>query len=702
MVKALKAADPREVGGYRLLGRLGHGRLGEVFLARSRGGRLVALRVVAPEVSADARFRERFRATVASVRAVSGFYVAQVVDAGPDDSPLWLAGAYIPGPSLAEAVAAHGSMPQETVRVLGAGLAEALEAVHAAGLLHRDLTPGNVILADDGPRVTDFALAHTWEDAHPSRTVAAVPGSFLSPEQVRTGVSEPASDVFALGALIVFAATGAPPFGRDAGSAALHRIVAEDPDLSGVPAPLLGLVSACLAKDPAERPSLQQIRELLTSAGPASVRPASALPTTWLPPSLADMVVERQTDAQARERTATPSRRTVLALAGGGALAAVGVPVALWRGSRGGSTTRHGSGAASGAGMAGTRGHALKVQPLRTMGVGAQSKVYDVAFSPDGMFLASGTDDGQINVFRDPGGLGADAVLTVPEVDSSMINSVAFSRGNLLAGSYMLPPDFNTGNIAGDRLGVTVWQVTPTSEIASFKKVVSVVSDTEGTTLSLGNAVALSPDGRLVALGRSGRGCVGKVQVWEVGSGRRLADLVVGPGGAGMTSAVMCVAFGPDSAVLAAGYGSDQTNGVQLWDTASFTPTATLALDRVAPDNLITSLSFSADGRTLIVSYGAVDLWDMTSHQLKTTIGTPDSRYDYAALSPDGTTVAVSVSGGQGDVLLWDVPTRTQAASVSAGRGGAESLAFSPDGKLLAAATATTDLLGAVELWTVS
>ncbi|MCX4746073.1 serine/threonine-protein kinase [Kitasatospora sp. NBC_01287] len=692
MVQALQAGDPREVGGYQLLGRLGQGRLGQVFLGRSRGGRLVALRVVAPELAADARFRDRFRETVTSVRAVSGFYVAQVVDAGPDDTPLWLAGAYIPGPSLAEAVAAHGPLPHEGVRVLGAGLAEALEAVHAAGLLHRDLTPGNVILAGDGPRVTDFALAHAWDEAHPSRTVGAVSGSFLAPEQIRTGVSGTASDVFALGGLLVFAVTGNPPFGRDTGSAALHRIVAEDPDLSGVPAPLLGLVSACLTKNPDDRPRLQEIRRQLAGSGS----------TAWLPSSLADMVVDRQADADARNRVPGPSRRTVLALAGAGTLAAVGVPVGLWLGSRAGSSPqgRRVTGTAGITGAAGGHGRAVQVQPLRTMGVGAQSDVHALAFSPDGTFLASGTDQGQLNVFRDPGGQGADAVLTVPEVDNSMINSVAFSRTNLLAGSYMLPPDFNTGDIAGDRLGVTVWEVTPTTDIANFKKVISVVSGTEGTTLSLGNAVALSPDGRLLALGRSGRGCVGKVQVWEVGSGKLLASLVVGPGAASVTSAVMCVAFSPDGGVLAAGYGSDQQNGVQLWDTASFTPVATFALDRTELGGVL-SLSFSADGRTLVGSYGGIAIWDMTSHTLKANIGTPDSRYEFAALSPDGTTIAVSVDG-QTEVTLWDLPTRTQVASVPAGRGGAKNLAFSPDGKLLAATTQTTDLLGAVELWRVS
>ncbi|GAA2749702.1 serine/threonine-protein kinase [Kitasatospora cinereorecta] len=498
MVQALKAADPREIAGYQLLGRLGQGRLGEVFLARSRGGRLVALRVVAPELGADQRFRDRFRETVTAVREVSGFYVAQVVDAGTEGNPLWLACAYIPGPSLAEAVATHGPLPYEAVGVLGVGLTEALEAIHAVGHLHRDLTPGNVILAGDGPRVTDFALAHAWDDAHPSRTVAAVPSSFLAPEQVRSGVTGPASDVFALGGLLVFAATGNPPFGRDGGSAALHRIVAEDPDLSGVPAPLRELAGACLAKDPAERPSLQEIRRRLTGAGLAG---------PWLPPSLAGMVVERQEDADARNRP-RPSRRALLTLAGAGTAAAVAVPLGFWLRPDG----DHASGRRD-SGGAGGRTAEVTLTPVRTMGVGAQSDVFAVSFSPDNAFLASGTEQGQINVFRDPGGLGADAVRNVAPAKRSPIGSVAFGHGNLLAASYMLPLDVSAGDFTADRIGVSVWQVTPSTTIADFKDVVSVVSGDEGTTLSPGNAVALSPDGRLVALGRSGKDCIGKVQV---------------------------------------------------------------------------------------------------------------------------------------------------------------------------------------------
>lgn len=274
MTAPLRAGDPSEVGGHRLLGRLGGGGLGTVFLGRSRSGRLLAVRVVAPELAADGEFRRRFEELVASARAVSSFHTAQVVDGAADGAVPWLASEYIAGPSLREAVTVHGPLPVEAVRALGSGLAEALAGVHAAGLLHGGLTPGDVILADDGPRLTDFALARLWDAAHPSRTVVAAPGgTFLAPEQVRTGTTLPASDVFALGGVLVFAATGRNAFGSASGSDALIRLVDGEPDLDGVPTELLDLVRSCLAKDPARRPPVGAVLRSL----------AGNPPDAWLP-----------------------------------------------------------------------------------------------------------------------------------------------------------------------------------------------------------------------------------------------------------------------------------------------------------------------------------------------------------------------------------------------------------------------------------
>ncbi|MEV5705608.1 serine/threonine-protein kinase [Actinoallomurus sp. NPDC052274] len=192
----LQVGDPRQVGAYRLLGRLGGGGMGQVYLARSRGGRLVAVKLVRPELASDASFRRRFAQEVAAARRVGGFYTAPVVDADPGADPPWLVTAFISGPSLQQAVDTHGPLPAQAVGVLGAGLAEGLAAIHAAGLVHRDLKPGNIILAADGPRVIDFGIARALDAVQASTTVLGTPG-FMSPEQAGGLRVGPPSDVFA-------------------------------------------------------------------------------------------------------------------------------------------------------------------------------------------------------------------------------------------------------------------------------------------------------------------------------------------------------------------------------------------------------------------------------------------------------------------------------------------------------------------------
>ncbi|ATL32616.1 PQQ-binding-like beta-propeller repeat protein [Streptomyces formicae] len=252
------------IGPYRVIRELGAGGMGRVHLAASRSGRAVAVKVVRPELAADPDFRRRFRAEVDAARAVSGAFTAPVVDADPEGPQPWLATAYIPGPSLTEALAAHGPMPEPTLRVLGGGLAEALAAIHRAGLIHRDLKPSNILLTLDGPRVIDFGISRavdgTWLTAEGQ--VAGSPG-FMSPEQSRGGELTPASDVFAFGAVLAFAATGMPPFGTGAVHALLYRAAYEEPQLTGVPHGLLGIVTACLDKDPARRPAVEQLQTWL-------------------------------------------------------------------------------------------------------------------------------------------------------------------------------------------------------------------------------------------------------------------------------------------------------------------------------------------------------------------------------------------------------------------------------------------------------
>ncbi|WP_265867295.1 protein kinase [Streptomyces sp. SKN60] len=272
-MRPLEAGDPESVGDgrYRLVGRLGQGGMGVVYLGRSRSGRAVAVKVVRPELGTDPEFLRRFAHEVAAARRVGGFHTAPVVDADPEGRPAWLVTAYVPGPTLRTVIDHVGALPEDTLSVLAAGLAEALEAIHRAGVVHRDLKPANIVVAEDGPRVIDFGIARALDGSTAlTRTGLQVgtPG-YLAPEQLTGGAITPAVDMFALGVVLCQAAGGSP-FGEAASSAAwLYRVVHEEPDLSAVPAALRGPVGACLAKDPARRPTPTAFIDSLTVHHPA-------------------------------------------------------------------------------------------------------------------------------------------------------------------------------------------------------------------------------------------------------------------------------------------------------------------------------------------------------------------------------------------------------------------------------------------------
>ena len=269
----LKPGDPSRVGNYRLIGRLGEGGMGQVFLGLSPGGRQVAVKVIHPGYASGKQFRERFAREIEAARRVGGFHTASVVDADPGADPPWMVTAFIQGPSLQQAVAEGGPFSLERVCRLGAGLAEGLAAIHACGLVHRDLKPSNVILADDGPRIIDFGIARAAE-ASPMTTAGMVVGtySYMSPEQLRGDVAGPASDVFALGCTLAFAATARITFGDDSIVTVVYRITTEPPDLSGVTEEhgFRELVRDCLSKSPANRPSLATIMDRLAETGTAA------------------------------------------------------------------------------------------------------------------------------------------------------------------------------------------------------------------------------------------------------------------------------------------------------------------------------------------------------------------------------------------------------------------------------------------------
>ncbi|GGY89759.1 hypothetical protein CP967_31875 [Streptomyces nitrosporeus] len=295
-MKPLNATDPQRIGPYALAGRLGSGGMGEVYLGRSAGGRTVAVKVVRPDLAQDPPFRERFKREVVAARRVSGAFTAPVVDADVDAEIPWMATAFVVGLSLQSVVAAHGPLPEDTLRMLTAGLAEALLSVHGAKVIHRDLKPANVLLALDGPHMIDFGIARATDGTALTSTGAVIGSApYMSPEQAVGQHLSAASDVFSLGSTIAFAAGGAGPFGDGVAAAVLFRVVHTEPDLSYVPPRLRPLIERCLAKDPSARPTPRDViayaeRSERPDGGGAGVRPT----TGWLPgPVAADVLALR-------------------------------------------------------------------------------------------------------------------------------------------------------------------------------------------------------------------------------------------------------------------------------------------------------------------------------------------------------------------------------------------------------------------------
>ncbi|MEV6952093.1 serine/threonine-protein kinase [Streptomyces sp. NPDC051183] len=256
----LRREDPRVVGSFRLHRRLGAGGMGVVYLGSDRRGQRVALKVIRPDLAEDQEFRSRFAREVSAARRIRGGCTARLVAADLEAERPWFATQYVPGPSLHDKVAEEGSLTAAQIAAIGAALSEGLVAVHEAGVVHRDLKPSNILLSPKGPRIIDFGIA--WATGASTLThVGTAVGSpgFLAPEQVRGAAVTPATDVFALGATLAYAATADSPFGHGSSEVMLYRVVHEEPHLQGVPDALAPLVRACLAKDPEERPSTLQL-----------------------------------------------------------------------------------------------------------------------------------------------------------------------------------------------------------------------------------------------------------------------------------------------------------------------------------------------------------------------------------------------------------------------------------------------------------
>ncbi|MFF6906567.1 bifunctional serine/threonine-protein kinase/ABC transporter substrate-binding protein [Streptomyces sp. NPDC012389] len=344
-MEPLRSTDPARIAGYRILGRLGAGGMGVVLLGRSPGGALVAIKLIRAEYADDAGFRTRFRREVAIARQVRNRWAVPVVDADTEAAAPWLATEFVPGPPLSEAVGGGAPLPERSVRALGSMLAEALEAVHGAGLVHRDVKPGNVLLGLDGPRLIDFGIARALDDTVLTATDAIVgsPG-FLSPEQAQGRRIGPPSDIFSLGCVLVYAATGGRPFGSGPVEAMLFRTVHDPADLGALPPGLRPVVEGCLSKDPAGRPTAGEIRRAFAE---------DASGGSWLPAPVTHLIAERsarmlalpdieatsldagatvETGAGSRDTTAVPvpGRRRFLAYVTGGAVLAAAGGTTAW------------------------------------------------------------------------------------------------------------------------------------------------------------------------------------------------------------------------------------------------------------------------------------------------------------------------------------------------------------------------------------
>jgi eukaryotic-like serine/threonine-protein kinase len=275
MWRELQPDDPGRIGPYQLRGVLGAGGMGRVFLGVSADGDQVAVKVIRADLATDPEFRARFRREVTVARKVSSRFTAPLIAADADGPVPWLATAYVTGPSLADAIAQRGPLPAASVLELAAGLAEGMSAIHSAGVIHRDLKPSNVLLAQDGPRVIDFGISVAAETSQLTRAGLLIgsPG-YMSPEQVEGRELGPASDIFSLGAVLAFAATGEAPFGNGSAPTLAYRAVYRQVNLDRVPAEIRGLIDRCLAKDPGQRPAA---RDLMFAA--------AAIPPTerWAP-----------------------------------------------------------------------------------------------------------------------------------------------------------------------------------------------------------------------------------------------------------------------------------------------------------------------------------------------------------------------------------------------------------------------------------
>ncbi|GHJ41675.1 WD40 repeat domain-containing serine/threonine protein kinase [Streptomyces sp. TS71-3] len=729
--RRLGPADPAEVGPYRLEAVLGAGGMGRVYLARTPAGSAVAVKVVHREYAGDASFRRRFEQEVAAARRVQGLYTVPVVDADLRADEPWLATAYVPGPSLQHAVGESGPLPAEAALGLVARVAEALQSIHAADVIHRDLKPSNIILTAEGPKVIDFGIARAADVTAVTATgMRTGTPAYMAPEYIRGQSVTEAGDVFALGVVAQFAATGRLAFGGGTDHSVVYRILEQAPDLDGCPEPLRTVAAGCLEKDPERRPTPAQVIEQCgrisangtthaatvvdmtpPEPGPAAPGrpPAPGTPgagTLTAPSPAGSVPAPAGTEPPATPGSpdaGTPTRTAAAHDPAPGAASAAACDPAAPQGA---GTLPHPPGPDSPSGptrgqpvLIGVAGVAvialvitlivLSLPPSKpdTPALPYPSfapeaslttadrfhKAQGTAFSPDGKLLATGSDN-----LSPEGDSKFDLRLwnVAGHRPTASLNQRDEVGNEFGVRQVAFSPD---GKLlaAGDETGkVGLWDVDRQRMIRYFGGIGDV------------NGVLFSPDGKTIISGDP----AGEAYLWDVHSpkgeeGQR-AYITQGHGVTGL-------ALSPDGKLLAAAgddpdsvyYTSKRDDIVVLWDITHVKDSHP-PYTAIHAGSTVTGMSFSPDGGTLATSHrdGRVRLWDVADHRLKATIsGRYGEPIQDVAFSPDGRTLAASVAPG---VWLWDVASRKPRAILMSGAKDsndvADEVVFSQDGRFIA------------------
>lgn len=643
-VEPLQTGDPRRIGSYLLLGRLGEGGMGQVFLGASPGGRKVAVKVMHSAYTADPEFRRRFAREVAAARRVGGFHTALVVDADPDADSPWMVTAYIPGPSLAAAVAEHGPLDVDAVRELGAALAEGLAAIHGCGLIHRDLKPSNIIMAHDGPRIIDFGIARsTGASTITSQGTLIGSWPYMSPEQLDSREITAQSDVFSLGGVLTFAATGHGAFDPPDFPAIVSRILTQPPDLAPLSGSLHDVISSCLAKDPAARPSLTDLLAyFVTEESSAPLAPRAARNT--VPSKPARQAHPGSPPAGQPTASLVPPRQALPAPS----TADLTRPADL-----------------------------IPVSPPLD-----HREVTRVTFSPDGRLLATASEDMTVRLWDTATWQPTGPPLPKP---FHFTLSMGYLSGPLSLQMRFAPDSRVLLTILDG--GVLLWDTVTHQEIEPPLRV-------RGTTLRA------SPDGRLLAAASGGT-----LLLWNTSTGQH-ATLHLEKQSVKTVQFRPCIAFSADGHLLAANDSKGDVHlwdTATSQPTARLRrPRGKFSIkDLTLQSYFVSEISLSPDGRLLAVlgrigrnnrEY-SIHLRDIPTHRRpsKQLIETNVGPLSPLAFSPDSSLLAVAAGGLGNSLRLWDTTTRRY-TDLQGNPGNSTKVMFSPDGRLFAATGYTTIL----------